>query len=1046
MMKTSIPKMHLPEKQRICPGSDFPSLLAVAAGCFCLPVALATGAPMLEGVVWEEDFESGSVAGWESYPSFQDTAYDFTLYPGRYIGPGELRGNIFSGGDYYPPVGVAPPPGAGENSHYLVRGHKPEGMQGQRLGMWVKTPGLWSDDGMSVSFDYWLEDRLGGSALEVHLAGGDGTRYKVRLDSVARDWTGVTLSREEFRSPDGQSSLPGDVSIDAIAILMDMEETDPTAYAYLAVDNVRIEGRQPVRPAYETPVVSRYQHWKHALVEEVLEGEQPLDLALRLPGGAATVNLDLSFGFDGEGRHTVSLEESGGLWLVPGGFVFGADDPFGPWEGKLVARMADGTAVEDTLRLWRLDTPPAERPRLLFSADEVDSLRERAGEGDSATVFDAIRSRAERGRGEMPPEEADISIYLDDYLLRDIVSYFAVLRTPSVHAKNNAFVYLIDGDEEAGEYAREAMLRMTSWDTWLHPNFSSFGRNTYYPIGIVSINLALAYDMIQPLLSEADKEAIREGMMRNAVRSGWNEYFRHNRVGNHTSNWISGTTAGPVLSILSMYDSPSDFPVEFHGLAEKWFAHINATYLPDGSYGEGYSYGHFSAYKGQSSLAALANAYGADEIISTINFHEAFTAPIYITIGGHTALEMGDNYVPLTRTFHQASWSAHSTGDPLVNYWYSLNPGNDWRVFVWPLNEDNVGHPRDFLSPSRIFPDRGSAVFRTNWEEDGVALHFRAGPNFNHTHADQGHFNMWAYGELVALEGEIAMYYDDPYFWSYNIHAGAHNVLIIDENMQSQEFGDFADEVPAFDNHARMVATAIDESAGLVLSDLTAPYARHLQQYQRALAFTPGGNLIVWDNLRTHGGVHQLDFQYHPPVAGRTMIEGTQAVYSGESARLNVDVLYPSNARVAEQRVPTGLRELREHPNPPAERQYVVRMGTPEPASSAEFLTAYLPSRLSDEPGNGAEYLDLPDGHGVRLMEGNVEVTAFQGRTGVVHGELQTDGSMLMVAREGGSITRLWALQATMVTIGDSPVHASDEPMDVVLEPGEGGTWNSVAR
>lgn len=103
MMKTSIPKMHLPEKQRICPGSDFPSLLAVAAGCFCLPVALATGAPMLEGVVWEEDFESGSVAGWESYPSFQDTAYDFTLYPGRYIGPGELRGNIFSGGITIPP-------------------------------------------------------------------------------------------------------------------------------------------------------------------------------------------------------------------------------------------------------------------------------------------------------------------------------------------------------------------------------------------------------------------------------------------------------------------------------------------------------------------------------------------------------------------------------------------------------------------------------------------------------------------------------------------------------------------------------------------------------------------------------------------------------------------------------------------------------------------------------------------------------------------------------------------------------------------------------
>lgn len=1032
MMKNPSPRRHPSLASCIAAAS------AVLIPAMMTPIhAMDNQAPLLEPVVWTEDFESGTVAGWESYPPFQDTAYDFTLFPGRLIGPGELRGSIFSAGDFYAPIGVAPTSG----EHYLVRGQQPEGVQGQRLGMWVKTPGLWSADDLTLSFNYWQEDRHGGSPVEVHLAGGDGVRYVVRLDGSAGDWVSVSLSRGDFRSAVEGAVLPGDVSIDAIAILMDMEKADPTAYAYMAIDDVRLDGRQPVRPAYERPAISRYRHWKHALVEEVLEGAEPLDLAFRLPDGAATANLDLSFGFDGDVRHTVSLEEAAGLWTMPGDFSFAAQDPFGPWEARLVARMTDGSAVEDTLRFWRLDTPPQERPRLLLSADE---MRERAAEGRSAEVFNTIRSRAQSARAQLPPEEADISIYLRDYLLRDIGSYFAVLRTPSIHAKSNAFVYLVEGNEEAGEYAREVLLRMTSWDTWLHPNFTTFGRSSYYPVGIVAINLALAYDMVYPLLSEEDKVAIREGMMRHAIRAGWNEYFYHNRVGNHTSNWISGTTAGPVLAILSMYDRPSDFPAEFHGLAEKWFAHINATNLPDGSYGEGYSYGHFSAYKGQASLAALANAYGADEIISTIHFHESFIAPIYISIGGHTALEMGDNYVPLTRSHHQASWSAYSTGDPLVNYWYSINPGNDWRVFIWPLNEDNVGHPRDILPPSRIFPDRGGAVFRTNWEEDGVVVNFRAGPNFNHTHADQGHFNMWGHGELLALEGQISMYYDDPYFWTYNVHAGAHNVLIIDDNIQSQELGDFDDEVPAFNHHARMVATAIDESAGLVLSDLTAPYARRLSHYQRAIAFTPSGNFIVWDNVHTHGDAHQLDFYYHPPLAGRTSIEGTQAVYSGEGARLLVDVLHPANARLAEREVPTGLRELRDHPNPPAERRHVVKIGTPGPEDSAEFLTAYLPSPADAAATPGAEYLSIPGGHGVRIQEGGAEVVAINGRSGITHEDVQTDGSMLMIVRENGHISRLWALQATMISVDGDVVHDSSEPENLVLEQDRNGVWNRL--
>lgn len=1026
------------------------AVLLTAAGCLYLPRgvpdAMVDGGPLLEAYTWQEDFESGSTSGWESYPPFQDTAYDFTIYPGYYRAPEELRGNIFSGGEFYAPSGIRPPRHEEGSTYYLVRGYKPDGMQGQRLGMWVKTPALWSSDSLTVSFDYWAEDRLGGSAIEVHLAGGDGVRYVHRFDSVRRNWTDVSLSRSAFRDPVSGNIMPGGVSIDAMAVLMDMEETDPSAYAYLMVDNVRMDARRLVRPDYASPDVSRYRHWEHGLVESVYGPGDALEVDLGLPATASNVTMDLSFGSEEEPRHSVALEGSGGSWRIPGGYDFGPDSPFGPWRATVRAEMADGSVVEDPLRIWRLDNPPAERPRLLFGPEDIAELRERASEGRGKELFDSVRTSAERARASLPPEDGNIGVYLDDYLLRDIASYFALLRGPAYNILYNALVYVIDEDEEAGEYAREGLLRMSGWDTWVHPNFVRMGRSTYYPVGITAANLALTFDLVYPLLSPQDRQAAREGMQRNAIEGGWSEYFLNNRVANHTSNWIAGTTAGPLLGILAMYDSPADFPAEFHGLAEKWFAHMDATYLPEGSYGEGIGYQVLSVYKGTRALASLVNAFGATEIASTVPIMRSHLFATYITIGDHTNLEMGDNYNDLSRSLHNVAWLAHHSEDPVPNYWFSLNPGKHYWEYLWPLNRDNIVHPSEYLNPSRIFPGRGSAVLRTNWEEDGVALHFRAGPHFNHTHADQGHFNMWAHGEMVALEGQISMYYDDPYFWSYNVHAGAHNVLIVDGNIQSQELGDFVDEVPAFGNHARMLASAIDESAGLVHSDLTPVYARHLRKYERSAAFTPAGNFIVWDAIESHGDEHQFDLFYHPPVQGRTIIGDGQAVYTGEKARLTVDALYPSNAVLSEREVPTGLRELRAHPEPPARRSHVVRIGTPGPAASADFLTAYLPSSIDAAGAPEASLIEVAGGKGVHIDEGDHEVVAIHAPGGVSHEGVETDGSMVMIVMREGTVERVWALQATRISIAGGEAHRSDAPEDVVLAAGPGRAWQSVGQ
>src|SRR5690606_217807 len=140
-----------------------------------------------------------------------------------------------------------------------------------------------------------------------------------------------------------------------------------------------------------------------------------------------------------------------------------------------------------------------------------------------------------------------------------------------------------------------------------------------------------------------------------------------------------------------------------------------------------------------------------------------------------------------------------------LNWFYASSPGQSWEDILWSREEifDRAADPSD-LPPTRIFPDKGNMVFRTGWNDDDTVLVYRAGPNFNHTHADQGSFRLYSLGEHLVSEGTYGTYYSNPYYWSYFIQSAAHNVILIDDNPESQLFGDFANEVSAFTRYARI--------------------------------------------------------------------------------------------------------------------------------------------------------------------------------------------------------------------------------------------------
>lgn len=1010
---------------------------------------LRAGDLLLEDHVWQEDFESGTTAGWESYPPFEDTAYDFTLFPGWYIGPEEPRGGIMSSGEAYPLVGVAPPRYSEGSRFYLLRAYRPDGMHGRQIGFWCKTPTLWSREELSLEFDYWLEDRLGTASIEVHIAGGNGVRYIARREAVRREWTHLRLERADFRSEGGGDPLPPDTAIDAVAVVMDLAQADPTAYAYLAIDNVSLRGRRPLQPEYTNPDTHRYRHWPAAMLEKVLPTTAPFEIGFTIGAGLTRASLRLVHALEPAHAHEMDLLESGGRWGLQAPLAFRTTDPSGPWTAEISGEDAQGGRVYEELRFWRLPPSLGPRPRLFVDEDGLRELRERA---PTDPAYQALASRAAGGRTELPPREPGFDVYMEDYLLQEIGEYFEAVRVPCYAALENAWVYQVEGNGEAGAFAREVLLRMAGWKRWVHPNFDRLGRRTYYLVGIVTLNLAITYDLVYDLLTPAEREVIRNGMMEKAIEAGWEEYFLHNRIASNTSNWINGTTAGPLVAVLSLFDEPDAFPREFFGLAEKWFAHLRASFLADGSYGEGYGYQSFASYMSAPAFAALSHCFRVPGLVSFFHWLDSNLFNMYIRFGERAMLDMGDSYDTIRPTTH-LSWLARETGDPLINGFYQLAPGDDWRSFLWRPREGEGAAPDDQLPPSRVFPQKGSVVFRTGWEPGATVLHFRAGPNFNHTHADQGHFLLCRNGEPLAIEAGKSHYYDNPFYWSFYIHAGAHNVLLVDDNPHSQEIGDFRDEVPAFSNHACLLGHCHDGRAGLVCSDLGPVYRGKLRRYERMMAFTPGGNLVVWDDVETDGTPRLLETLYNPPVASQTTLGDGHFDYTGERARLAGRVLLPKQPHLAMRKVPTYLGEMRKNPDPHSpgtrsmakrmETRSVVSIGPGEPVTSATFLVAYLPSPAENSRQVQISPIEVESGMGLVLKEEESQMVLLPGGGDSPFGKVESDARLIMIEGRGDELRKVWVLGATHLRIGSDGILNEQWPVDGVYLPQAGGGWAS---
>ncbi|MRR12367.1 hypothetical protein EG835_07870, partial [bacterium] len=436
-----------------------------------------------------------------------------------------------------------------------------------------------------------------------------------------------------------------------------------------------------------TPATQSFKHWPMLFAKRHYHPGDPVSLAARPAATLSSANARLE-NFDGAVVHgPVTLTLSAGQWN--GTLKFATTDVPGPYMVVIEGTDSTGKKARSDVRVWCLKAVTAgTHPRLWFSASDIPRLQARRTSGDGANGWSTIGSKA----SQPVVQSNSINQYVpQDYLVPDQTAYntwTSALSTPEQAIFYNAFVYAINGAASNGQYAKDGLVKFSGWDQWNHPWFQGQGRYAYYPIGRATQSSAFAYDSIYGLLSADERTSVCRGIMKNGVIPAWTEWFRDDRVGNNTSNWIHHATGGAIEALIAMEgeltgEDAANWDIYFSGLMEKAIQLPRYTLHKDGAWGEDFSYQDYAQQGGQPVFAALKQAYGVTGLTQSLNYALGHTFPLYASFNGSTTmLPMGDSHEGRTQS-NAWVWFAQESNDPVYRWFVNRVVSGKWEDFLW---------------------------------------------------------------------------------------------------------------------------------------------------------------------------------------------------------------------------------------------------------------------------------------------------------------------------------------------------------------------------
>lgn len=985
-------------------------------------------AGLFEPSVLTDAFDGDSLGQWASYPPAQDVGYEPSLTPTT---------------AFDAPGGRA-----------LMRVVKPIVPGPLEIGF-IQEVRLVVSPSADLALSYRLEPSALSGAIELGLAGRDGRRYTHRLPAASGAWTTITSRWSAFRDAAGQPPREG-TGVEAVYVVAHIDHASPDITSRLLLDDVRLSASREARFDVREPLGRQLEPWAEQVSNRVYRHGDRIGIEAHAPVALARATWLLT-GPSGQPIGRGELRGADRAWHHASAHQVSLEDPRGVWRLRLEGKTADGRILRTDVRLLVAPPRAGAHPRLYFDADDVVTLRARRQHPALAELWAGLRKSASAARETGPiAHGGDTFARLDStYLLPTLLGYFDVLNRGRARISTNAFVGLLDDDAAARQAARTALLEVASWQTWVPPWFEAHGQHTYYPVGQLASAVAFAYDVLHDELSADERRRVRRALLERAILPTWREYVLDNRIMADTSNWISHTVGGSIIAAAAIFGDGTEeedeaLALPLNGLLMKIEDHMAASFLKDGSYGEGISYLEFDLETLGPMLYALERVFGQSywertQVRESLQYHlHTLADPI------GESLDMGDTHPP---GGHNIQPVIARSDDPVLRW---LGDRFERRtIYDFLFFDERVAPRPPSGSGSRIFAVKGNAVFRTGWTGDDGLVLFRAGPTFNHNHSDQGSFQFRALGETLVTEAGWSDYYKDPYYDTFYTQAAGHNTLLVDGNPASQDIGD-TPQFAALDRYPRITDATVSATYDAVGSDLTSVYRGRLQRYVRRLVYLKPDVLVVFDRVRSSGEAASYTWRLHVPsrdgLTVKTSGPAPNATYGGEHAAMAIQPLSsaPIALKAGDGHIPYPVFAARTPPSVPPQPAFL-DIVTATAARDAWFMVALVPAETVDAAtAKAADLTPLTAAGwtGMSMMrDGARTLVAFSVGDASSTTNLEqwrTDAEAWVATLAGTEVRQVGAQQVREVHHDDRLVFESDQEVSIALDYSSTGLTGSI--
>jgi hypothetical protein len=889
----------------------------------------------LEPYRYEEDFETNELNAWASYPLWQDTAYDPNFHVGRIV-PGDTNLSIVQRVTPYTQV-----------DNYAGAQKKLE---------------MFFVPGSTIRLRYYLKTERKTEFFKIRLAAGEhgAVDYTIPEPAANRwEWTSVSYDELTRQNPGIQGRT---IQVSGVAVLAKIPLADPEMPIYFGLDDIVIEGAKTPEFRFIEPPVEKLSEWKPSIAQRHYRRGESLRIRGEWPVEADRVLLRLhNFTLRSKPLFESGLKKSGDEWHLP---PLKLDWPEGLYLAELSAYQKREKIAASELSIFIAPRDLGGRhPRLWFDSQGLERIKARLREERFKSVADDILQSAAEARKNLPLDSVffDVDVFpRDEPLLgnvpRSIYPWFERIRPWRAGSKANSLAYALLGDQEAGRYAKELIVRLCGFPAWLHPWFESRGQHIYYPVGELGMDVALAYDLIYDLLSENERQVVREGLWRNVVLGCHRSYVEDNLVTSNTSNWVAHITGGSLMSQAAIYgdgESPQAVEPFLSGAIFKLHELIRKSLGRDGGYGESYGYCRFTMDSLSKALPALANVFKTD---LSGPLDQTYQDLVWATLLDQKHFfyfgDSGGNLGPMT------NWAflLAKRLDPLLGWLYHYFKQDETLMDVI-YETDSAPRGDPFMAnPVRVFWDLGTTVFRSGWQKDDFLFVLRTGAFYNHQHLDQGTFWLADRGSIFIEERHGSTYYDDPIYQSHYTQPVAHSTILINRNAQSQRVGDPLHFIPGFDDHAFIHHFLDGEKASFVSGDIGRLYWGKIKGLSRNVLYLKPRTLLLLDAVAPEARDVDVTLLFQTAELKDIQAGGKSSLIHKGDAALQLVHLWPENLLVQAEETPIYINTLKTEKPLAREGMLTVTARTAgKPLLIANLLTTTPgeASRLETASGDG---------------------------------------------------------------------------------------------